>query len=128
MPYEGDKRQDEPFHWGTGPYAGVVAASFKPKAVFMLGFDLYPLPGADKNKDNNIYRNSKGYTYIKRPVDPRYWIHQFGKLFEHVSCRWVIVNQKDWKMPDEWSKHKNVFQESYEGMAKFIQKQLTKSK
>ena len=78
LPYEGDKRQDEPFHWGTGPFAGVVATSFKPKAVFMLGFDLYPLPGADQKKDNNIYRDSKGYTYIKRPVDPSYWIHQFG--------------------------------------------------
>ena len=30
LPYEGDKRQDEPFHWGTGPLAGVVATSFKP--------------------------------------------------------------------------------------------------
>tara|TARA_S200002703_G_scaffold91863_1_gene79362 strand:- start:254 stop:895 length:642 start_codon:yes stop_codon:yes gene_type:complete len=128
LPYEGDKRQDEPFHWGTGPFAGVVATSFKPKAVFMIGFDLYPLPGADQKKDNNIYRNTKGYTYIKKPVDPRYWIHQFGKLFEHSDCRWIVVNRPDWKMPADWSKHKNVFAETYEGMAKYIEKQLTKSK
>ncbi len=128
LPYEGDKRQDEPFHWGTGPFAGVVATSFKPKAIFMLGFDLYPLPGADQKKDNNIYRDSKGYTYIKRPVDPSYWIHQFGKLFEYSDCRWIVVNRDDWKMPEQWSVHKNVFQETYEGMAKFVQKQLTKSK
>ena len=81
-----------------------------------------------KPNSSNIYRNTKGYTYIKRPVDPSYWIYQFGKLFEYHSFRWIIVNQKDWKMPTEWSKHNNVFQESYEGMAKFIQKQLTKSK
>ena len=128
LPYEGTKRQDEAFHWGTGPFAGVVAGTFKPKAIFMIGFDLYPLPEADKKKDNNIYRDTKGYTYIKRPVDPSYWIYQFAKLFEHIDCRWIVVNREDWKMPEEWSKHKNVFQESYEGMAKFIQKQLTKSK
>ena len=38
---KGDQRQDDPFHWGTGPYAGVVALTFKPKAIFMIGFDLY---------------------------------------------------------------------------------------
>ena len=44
------------------------------------------------------------------------------EVLEHVK------NEKDWKMPKEWKAHKNVFQESYEGMAKFINKQLTKSK
>ena len=129
LPYEGDKRPDDPFHWGTGQFAALVGLSFKPKAIFLIGMDLYGL-GKENKPDNvnNIYKGSTGYTYIKRPVDPRYWIHQFEKLFEHVSCRWIIVNQKDWKMPNEWSKHKNVFQESYEGMGKFIQKQLTKSK
>jgi len=96
--------------------------------VFMIGFDLYPLPGSDQKKDNNIYRNTKGYTYIKKPVDPRYWIYQFAKLFEHSDCRWIVVNRPDWKMPEEWGKHKNVFQETYDGMAKYIEKQLTKSK
>ncbi len=126
LPYSGNKRQDEPFHWGTGPYAGVLAGTFKPKAIFMIGFDLWQLPG--QKEDNNIYRNSKGYEYIKRPVDPSYWIHQFAKLFEHIDSRWIVVNRTDWKMPDEWSKNKNVFQETYDGMAKFIDKQLTKSK
>ena len=126
LPYNGNKRQDEPFHWGTGPYAGVLAGTFKPKAIFMIGFDLWQLPG--QKEDNNIYRNSKGYEYIKRPVDPSYWIHQFAKLFKHIDSRWIVVNRPDWKMPDEWSKNKNVFQETYDGMAKFIDKQLTKSK
>ena len=83
---------------------------------------------ADQKKDNNIYRDSKGYTYIKKPVDPSYWIYQFAKLFEHSDCRWIVVNRPDWKMPADWSKHKNVFAETYEGMAKYIEKQLTKSK
>lgn len=122
LPYEGDKRQDEPFHWGTGPYAGVVALTFKPKVIFMLGFDLW---SKSQTVPNNVYHNTDGYTYIKRPVDPRYWIHQFAKLFELDNCRWILVNEKDWKMPEEWKGFKNVFTETYEGMAKFIGKNLT---
>jgi len=126
LPYSGDERKDDPFHWGTGPYAGVVGLTFKPKAIFMLGFDLHPL---EKDVVNNIYKGTQGYHYIKKPVDPSYWIYQFHKLMElSPSTRWIVVNVKDWKMPTEWSQHKNVFQESYEGMAKFINKQLTKSK
>jgi hypothetical protein len=127
LPYSGDKRSDEPFHWGTGPYAGVVGLTFKPKAIFMLGMDLHPLK---KDKINNIYTGSLGYTYIKRPVDPSYWIYQFHKLmgYSDPDTRWIIVNHDRWEMPKEWAQHGNVFQETYDGMAKFINKQLTKSK
>ena len=125
LPYEGDNRKDDQFHWGTGPFAGVLALTFKPKAIFMLGFDLYDL----EKKINNMYTGTHGYTYIKRPVDPSYWIYQFHKLMElSPDTRWIVVNEEKWKMPKEWKQHKNVFQESYEGMAKFINKQLTKSK
>jgi hypothetical protein len=125
LPYSGDKRQDEPFHWGTGPYAGVLGLTFKPKAIFMLGFDLY---SSDKSTPNNMYTGSEGYTYIKRAVDPSYWIYQFHKLmgYSDPSTRWIVVNSPDWKMPEEWKKHPNVFQETYEGMARFINKQLAK--
>mgnify|MGYP001356055921 CR=1 FL=1 len=125
LPYEGDKRQDEPFHWGTGPYAGVLGLTFKPKAIFMLGFDLHPLT---KDKPNNMYTGSEGYTYIKRPVDPSYWIYQFHKLmgYSDPDTRWIVVNHDRWEMPKEWSDHSNVYQETYDGMAKFINKQLTK--
>ena len=127
LPNSGEKRMDEPFHWGTGPYAGVLGLTFKPKAIFMLGFDLYPL---DKQTPNNMYTGSEGYTYIKRAVDPSYWIYQFHKLmgYSDPDTRWIVVNSSDWKMPEEWKKHPNVFQETYEGMARFINKQLTKSK
>jgi hypothetical protein len=129
LPYEGDKRQDEPFHWGTGQYAGLVGMNFKPKAIFLIGFDLWGLPEKKGEEGvNNLYKGSKGYTYIKRPVDPRYWIYQYDKLFEHSDCRWIVVNEENWKMPDEWKVHKHVFQETYEGFAKWINKQLTKSK
>ena len=125
LPYSGEKRQDEPFHWGTGPYAGVLGLTFRPKAIFMLGFDLYPI---DKDTPNNMYTGSEGYTYIKRGVDPSYWIYQFHKLMglSDPDTRWIVVNKEGWEMPESWAKHSNVFQESYEGMAKFINKQLTK--
>ena len=127
LPYEGDKRQDDPFHWGTGQFAALVGMSFKPKAVFLVGIDLWGLGKEQKPENvNNIYKGSKGYTYIKRPVDPSYWIYQFSKLFEHSECRWIIVNQEGWKMPEEWNEHKNVFQDTYEGLAKWINNQLTK--
>ena len=127
LPYSGDKRQDEPFHWGTGPYAGVLGLTFKPKAIFMIGFDLFPF---EKDKVNNIYHNSEGYQYIKRPVDPSYWIYQFHNLmgYSDPKTRWIVVNHERWEMPKDWKQHSNVFQESYEGMAKFINRQLTKSK
>ena len=125
VPYSGDKREDDPFHWGTGPYAGVLGLTFKPKAIFMLGFDLHPL---EKDRINNMYTGSEGYRYIKRPVDPRYWIYQFHKLmgYSDPDTRWIVVNHNRWEMPEEWSQHGNVFQETYDGMAKFINKQLTK--
>ena len=127
LPYSGDKREDNSFHWGTGQYASVLGLTFKPKAIFMIGFDLYPI---EKDKVNNIYHQSKGYEYIKRPVDPRYWIYQTHKLmgFSDPDVRWIVVNSPNWEMPKEWKQHSNVFQETYEGMAKFINKQLTKSK
>ena len=127
LPYAGDQRRDEPFHWGAGPYAGVLGLTFKPKAIFMLGFDLHPV---EKNKVNNLYNGSEGYTYHKKPVDPSYWIYQFHKLmgYSDPDTRWIVVNHDRWEMPKEWSQHGNVFQETYEGMAKFINKQLTKSK
>ena len=92
----------------------------------MLGFDLHPL---EKDKINNMYTGSKGYTYIKRPVDPSYWIYQFHKLmgYSDPDTRWIVVNHDNWEMPKEWSQHGNVFQETYDGMARFINKQLKKS-
>ena len=88
----------------------------------MIGFDLW----SKNEKPNNVYKDTDGYTYIKRPVDPSYWIYQFHKLMgiSDPDTRWIVVNEPDWKMPDEWKKHTNVFQETYEGMAKFIGKKI----
>ena len=106
LPYSGDKRQDEPFHWGTGPYAGVLGLTFKPKAIFMIGFDLFPF---EKDKVNNIYHNSEGYQYIKRPVDPSYWIYQNRKIFEHYPKQnFNFYVDQYFKIPEGWDEMSNV--------------------
>ena len=64
----------------------------------MLGFDLY-----DREKQiNNMYTGTHGYTYIKRPVDPSYWIYQFHRLIKlSPDIRWIVVNVKNWKIGDK---------------------------
>ena len=99
LPYVGSERADDPFHWGSGPYAVLLAAT-KADELHLIGFDLYGLEG----KTNNIYKNTRNYNASeKRAVDPRYWIHQIGKVFEHFPQKKFIVYQdKDWKCPKQW--------------------------
>ena len=93
LPYQGDKRQDEPFHWGTGQFAALGWHEFQTQGNIPSGHGPVWVRRSQKPENvNNIYKGSTGYTYIKRPVDPSYWIHQFNKLFEHSDCRWIVVN------------------------------------
>ena len=121
---ENDKVEyiEYPREWCAGATAIHLSCLESADEIYMLGFDLsiYDEP------INNIYKGTKGYTYIKRPVDPSYWIYQFNKLFQHSDCRWIIVNKEKWKMPDEWKENKNVFQDTYEGLAKWINRQMNK--
>lgn len=104
LPYKGDQRADEPFQWGSGPYA-VLEAALLSKKVKMLGFDLY----SDTQTINNIYKDTNNYDpATKSPIDPRYWIHQIGKVFESFPRKHFIIYQKEgWKLPKAW-KHPNV--------------------
>ena len=100
--HQGKERWDEPFHWGSGPYALLLAATLKSKKINMLGFDLY-----SKTKTvNNIYKGTKSYDPIdKNPVDPRYWVHQISKVFEWFpKTKFKIYQTKDWSMPESWKK------------------------
>jgi len=128
LPYKDTKRQDDPWHWGSGGHALNLACTFDPKFIVMLGFDLY---ANSNNLFNNIYKSTENYNHeSKPPTDPSYWIYQFHKLmgYSDPDTRWIVVNHDRWVMPEDWKKHSNVFQETYDGMAKFINKQLTKSK
>ena len=101
LPYKGTQRPDEPFHWGSGPYAVLVACNLS-DTINLLGFDLY-----SKNKNvNNIYKDSKNYNSSDHhAIDPRYWIYQIGKLFEiYPTKKFKIYQETDWNLPEAWIK------------------------
>lgn len=106
LPFTGPKRADEPFQWTTGPYAILIAALYKPKTVYLLGFDLW----SKDNKINNVYKGTKNYNDTNyRAVDPSYWIHQMARLFEHFSnINFVQLQHTDWQCPPSWMAFKNL--------------------
>ena len=104
LPYEGTERWDEPFQWGSGPYAVLLAASLA-KEVKLLGFDLF----SETKNVNNIYKDTVGYNEsTKNAVDPRYWIHQIGMVFKlYNKCKFIIYQKNNWNLPKAW-KYTNV--------------------
>lgn len=101
LPYKGEKKIDQPLHWGSGTYALLVAASLPDiTEVRIIGFDLY-----DKNsKVNNIYKNTMHYAKKDdKPVDFSYWVYQAQKVFVHnPQIEFNIINAKDWQTPTQW--------------------------
>ena len=100
LPYSGDNRMDEPFHWGSGPYA-VLLATFLSKYIKLIGFDLYGIDG----KLNNVYENTSGYLKnTDDQVDWSYWEYQLAKIFElNQDKTFHIYNLEDWKLPKQWN-------------------------
>jgi hypothetical protein len=100
LPYSGDQRPDQPWHWGSGPYAVLLATKFSDK-IKLLGFDLYGI----NNKVNNVYKNTENYDAAdKRAVDPRYWIYQIGKIFEYFPKKeFIIFQSNEWELPKTWN-------------------------
>jgi hypothetical protein len=101
LPYQGDQRPDEPWHWGSGPYAVLLAATMADN-ISIIGFDLYGI----NNKVNNVYKDTEHYdNSTKRAVDPRYWIYQIGKVFECFPEKsFTIYQTPDWILPNQWKK------------------------
>ena len=96
LPYEGDTRPDNPWHWGSGPYAVLLASrlcyEFK-QPVHLIGFDV------DMGDEvNNIYAGTKNYAEQgSRAIDPSYWIYQMNKVFEHSKdVQFIYYNNKPW--------------------------------
>lgn len=104
LPYNGTERWDEPFQWGSGPYAVLLAAGLT-KEVKLLGFDLF----SETKNVNNIYKDTDGYNEsTKNAVDPRYWIHQIGMVFKiYNKCKFTIYQKSNWNLPKAW-KYTNV--------------------
>ena len=101
VPYDGDNRMDQPFQWGSGPYAVLLGAYMSTKFTLKLvGFDLF----SETGHVNNIYKDTLHYDKgTKDAIDPRYWIYQIGKVFECFPKNKFIVYQKSgWKLPDQW--------------------------
>ena len=101
---QGTERWDEPFHWGSGPYAVLLSATLcNDRTVSLLGFDLH----SATTTVNNIYKGTPNYDPIdKNPVDPRYWIHQISKVFEWFpKIHFKIYQTEHWTLPESWIKH-----------------------
>ena len=106
LPYAGNERWDEPFQWGSGPYAVLLGAKLcKERNVKLLGFDLY----SNTNTVNNVYKGTTNYdSPNKRAVDPRYWIHQIGMVFKSFpKVRFTVYQEDEWELPKAW-KNSNV--------------------
>jgi len=102
LPYVGSDRWDQPVHWGSGPYAVLIAAKYtKTREVNLLGFDLYGI----ENRVNNIYKDTASYdSSDKKAVDPRYWIYQIGMVFEcFPKIKFKIYQLPNWKLPQAWN-------------------------
>jgi hypothetical protein len=100
LPYQGDTRPDEPFQWGSGPYAILLAAELAVDEVWLIGFDLY----GDGNKVNNVYKGTENYVKESHhAIDPSYWIHQTAKVFEHFPhIKFTVFNLDGWQLPPQW--------------------------
>ena len=101
LPYNGDQRWDEPFQWGSGPYAVLLSAKLsKGATVRLIGFDLH----STTKTVNNVYKGTSNYDKAeKRPVDPRYWIHQIGMVFKSFpKVTFKIYQTNNWTAPNNW--------------------------
>jgi hypothetical protein len=102
LPYKGDQRPDDPFHWGSGPYAVLLASKLTDNSIVkLIGFDLY----SSNKKVNNVYKGTKNYANSEsRAVDPRYWIYQIAKVFESFpNIRYEVYVNDDWEIPKFWN-------------------------
>jgi hypothetical protein len=96
-------RPDEPFQWGSGPYAVLLGAMFNNSTNRLIGFDCWG-SGDGKRFINNVYKGTKNYHVENyRATGPSYWIHQIGKVIEcFPNQKFIFYNNADWEMPKEW--------------------------
>jgi len=100
IPYQGDARPDKAIHWGSGPYAVLVATTLGVDEIWLLGFDLYGV----NHLVNNVYKDTANYKASQTAaVDPSYWVYQIGKIIQlHPNIEFNILNTDRWIMPKEW--------------------------
>lgn len=100
LPFDIKKRQDQPEHWGSGPYA-LLAGTLTSDNVILIGFDLYGING----KINNVFKGTENYNDVEsQAVDPSYWIYQCALIFNRFKEKtFTLVNHQSWKIPDQWT-------------------------
>jgi len=103
LPYHSVDRKDQPFHWGSGPYAILLSAMLESDVIKLYGFDLYSIG----DRVNNVYKGTENYAKPEsQPVDPSYWIYQISKVFEYFpNKKFEIYNHPTWILPREWRKN-----------------------
>jgi len=99
LPYIGTQRWDQPFHWGSGGYALLVAAGISDH-IDIVGFDIVSTTG----KVNNLYKDTANYSRSdQHPVDPTYWIYQTSMVFKSFPDKYFrVFNTANWSMPESW--------------------------
>ena len=114
LPYKGNTRPDDPWHWNSGPHAINIACTQNPSVCYLLGFDL------TQNKSaNNVYMNTEGYN--DKVIDPKYWHYQINKLIEcyaQINFVWIVPNA--YVCPAEWVKHTNFSRDTIENFNKYL--------
>ncbi len=100
IPFHGEYKKDQPDHWGSGPYAVLVAAENHDDEIILVGFDLY----SDNGKINNVYKGTNNYNKSdSQAVDYSYWIHQIAQVFRYYpDKKFLVLNNRDWTLPREW--------------------------
>lgn len=108
IPERGQFKRDQPEHWGSGPYAVLVAANLDNKKIILVGFDLY----GNNEKINNVYKDTSNYNKSNsNAVDYSFWVHQIAQVFKHYNSKsFTIVNDWNWHMPKEWQQENVNFQ------------------
>ena len=119
LPYLGPNKADKAEHWGSGHYATLLACEKGHDIIITLGFDFY---GTANNMQNNIYSGTHGYKKkTDEAVDPKFWMYHSAKLFKHYpDIQFVFINDKGWKVPEEWNEYSNWSIDTYQGLETFL--------
>ena len=112
--YQSDERIDQPWHWGSGDYAVLLASELaKGKTIHIIGFDLY----STDTQVNNIYKDTKNYNSSdSRAVDPSYWIYHLAKIFDHYCDNKYIIYPHYQQLPKSWQHFANVSTQRLENL------------
>ena len=113
--YESAERIDQPWHWGSGDYAVLLASQITAhKQIHMIGFDLF----SNNDNVNNIYKGTPNYNKAdSHPVDPSYWIYHLAKIFEKFDQKeYIVYSNLDNKMPESWKSISNLRLDSLDNL------------